>query len=47
MERVAILQEQNLEYDDSLQRDQERMRQLTLENEMRLRKENAIEEANR
>ena len=47
MERVAILQEQNLEYEESLQRDQERVRQLTLENEMRLRRENAIEEANR
>ena len=47
MEIVAILQEQNLEYEESLQRDHSNVRQLTLVNEMRLRRENAIEEANR
>eukprot|EP01083_Nonionella_stella_P020997 58231_1 len=46
MERITILREQNLEYQESLQRDQERAREIALENEMRSRREKAIGEAN-
>jgi hypothetical protein len=45
MERMALLQQQNLDYQESLQRDQMRTRQLAFENEIRLRRERALEEA--
>lgn len=45
MERMTILQQQNIEYQESLLRDQERARQLALENEKRSRRETAIEQA--
>ena len=45
MERMALLQQQNLDYQESLQRDQMRARQLAFENEIRGRRERALEEA--
>ncbi|KAL7549762.1 hypothetical protein ACHAWF_014942 [Thalassiosira exigua] len=47
MERIELLQQQNLEYQNSLQRDQDRDRQLALENEKRLQREEAIMSARR
>jgi len=45
LERIALLQQQNLEYQESLQIDQDRSRQLALIGEISLRREKALDEA--
>lgn len=45
MERTALVQAQNLEYQQALQRDRERAQRLALENEVRLKRVKAIEAA--
>lgn len=45
MERMAILQQQDVEYQEALIRDQERAQKQTLENEIKSRREVAIEQA--
>ena len=45
LERIALLQQQNIEYQESLQIDQDRSRQLALIGEISLRREKALEEA--
>lgn len=45
MERTALVQAQNLEYQQALQRDRERAQRLALENEVKLKRVKAIEAA--
>mmetsp|Transcript_24908 Transcript_24908/g.59973 ORF Transcript_24908/g.59973 Transcript_24908/m.59973 type:complete len:435 (-) Transcript_24908:3-1307(-) len=46
LERIAVQMQQNIEYQESLQRDQELARQLLLENDRKLRRAKALADAN-